>query len=424
MNAAVIRAVWLTPGRARAYSEIFGLFGWVLFLLMLLQPYWNTRQASGPPFGDFISFWAASKQVLTGHLADVYNASKHHLVELAEFPELSFGDVAFFYPPTFLLTCIPLALLPVRLSASVWLAGAGIAFVCAIRRILPQSWALLPIVAFPGAVVDVTNGQNGLLTGALLGWGAVLLPRRPFMAGLCLGCLVIKPQMLVAAPVVLLCARQWRAVAGGMVSGAGLIGASWLAFGSGAWAGFFRMSHSARETFERGYVSFWKMQSVFTSVRLLHGGVVVAYIVQITATVLVLAMVGWACFRVTQRKASLRFQGECAPEIILMITALPFCTPFLLDYDLACLAFPVAWLLVQARGSDWLPGEKFILFLAYIYLFGARLMGLMTHICPTPVIASALLLLVMRRVLPDEFAKAGARLAAVFRRGDSLAGLK
>ncbi|NHO32566.1 glycosyltransferase family 87 protein [Acetobacter fallax] len=424
MKAAFMRADWLTPGRARAYCEIFGLFGWATFVLMLLQPYWNAKPDAVPVFGDFVSFWAASHQVLTGHMAEVYDASKHHLAELAAFPGQTFGNFAFFYPPTFLLTCVPMALLPSALAASFWLASAGVAFVRALRRILPQPWATIPILAFPGFVINFTNGQNGILTAALLGWGAVLMRQRPFLAGLCLGCLVIKPQILLAAPVVLLCARQWRVIAGGIVSGMTLIAASWMVFGTVAWTGFFRMSRSARQTFEMGHVPFWKMQSVFTSVRLLHGSISLAYTIQITTTVLVLSCVGWLCFHLNRKKADQSGAGPCAPEMMLMIGALPFCTPFLLDYDLGCLAFPMAWVLARALKTEWLPGEKFILFLAYTYLFGARFCGLLIAVCPTPIIASALLLLVIRRVAPDVFASLSSCVTRLFRRHRTLAEMK
>ncbi|WP_242011920.1 glycosyltransferase family 87 protein [Acetobacter oeni] len=319
---------------------------------------------------------------------------------------MSFGNFAFFYPPTFLLTCTPLALLPYGVSASLWLGTASVAYVSALRRILPWRWALIPILAFPGFVIDFTNGQNGLLTAALLGWSMMLMRQRPFVAGLCLGCLVIKPQLLVAAPVILLCTRQWRTIAGGIVSGGGLIVASWIAFGTVAWSGFFRMGHSARVTFEMGYVSFWKMQSVFTAVRLLHGNVSLAYVLQTTTTVFVFFLVGWLSWRMNLKNGNGSFAGDCAPEIALMIAALPFCTPFLLDYDLACLAFPMAWLFIQGRSTEWLPGEKIILFLAYIYLLGARLFGMATLVCPTPFIASALLLAIARRMAPAECAHA------------------
>ncbi|NHN89276.1 glycosyltransferase family 87 protein [Acetobacter conturbans] len=396
-----LQANWLTRGRALAYCRIFGLYGWGLFLSIIVVSHGGKNFEGLPICSDFVSFWAASSQVLHGHSAEVYDAVKHHQAELAAFSDFSFGNFAFYYPPTFLLVCLPLALAPYRLSLAVFLILTAIAFVGALRRLLPQRWALMPILAFPGLVIGVANGQNGLLTGALFGWAMVLMRARPFLAGLCLGCLVIKPQLLVAAPLVLLCARRWWAIAGGLCSGSMIFAVSWVVFGSSGWNGFFHMSHEARVVFEHGYVQAWKMQSVYAAVNLLCGREWLAYAVQGMATVMALSLAGWLAARSRALPRNARSIG--APEMAVMIAAMPFCSPFLLDYDVACLAFPLGWVLLQARDTGWWSGEKFVLFVTYAYLLGARLFGGLTHIGPTPLVATALLFVVARRIAPREW---------------------
>jgi hypothetical protein len=83
------------------------------------------------------------------------------------------------------------------------------------RRRKVHRWAILPILVFPGTLVNTGHGQNGFVTAACFGWSMVLSRRRPFLAGACLGFLVIKPHLLLAAPVVLLTARRWTVIAGG-----------------------------------------------------------------------------------------------------------------------------------------------------------------------------------------------------------------
>ncbi|BCK75607.1 hypothetical protein AA0242T_0557 [Acetobacter aceti NRIC 0242] len=403
LGRALLQADWLNRGRALAYCRILGVYGWGLFLSIIVVSHWGTDFEGQPICADFVSFWAASRQVLQGHVAEVYDSAKHHLVELSAFPGLSFGNFAFYYPPTFLLVCVPLALVPYRLSVALFLILTGTLFVRALRWLLPQRWALLPILAFPGLVIGVANGQNGLLTGSLFGWAMVLLAEHPFVAGLCLGGLVIKPQLLVAAPVVLLCARRWRAVAGGICSGLGLIAASWLAFGASGWNGFLRMSHEAQGAFSHGYVQSWKMQSVFAAAHLLHAPAWLAYGAQITAAVSALSLAGWLAAHLRRRVAELGERAVASGQVAVMIAAMPFCSPFLLDYDLACLAFPMGWLLLQAQRTGWWSGEKFVLFLAYIYLLGARLFAELTHVGPTPIICAALLCVLARRIAPDKW---------------------
>ena len=67
------------------------------------------------------------------------------------------------------------------------------------------------------------HGHNGFLTALLLGGGLILLERKPFLAGLLLGCLVYKPQFALVLPLLLLALWNWRAIAGAAVSSLALI---------------------------------------------------------------------------------------------------------------------------------------------------------------------------------------------------------
>jgi hypothetical protein len=83
---------------------------------------------SGATLGvDFESFWAASRLLLGGHPAMAYVPAAHHAQEIAIFRR-DLGYAAFFYPPTYLLICAPLALLPYLPSLAVWLGATGVAY--------------------------------------------------------------------------------------------------------------------------------------------------------------------------------------------------------------------------------------------------------------------------------------------------------
>src|SRR4029077_284984 len=70
------------------------------------------------------------------------------------------------------------------------------------------SLILAPAVAF-----NIGSGQNAFLTSALLIGGFILLPSRPGAGGVLLGVLTYKPQLWLLAPVALVAAREWRALA-------------------------------------------------------------------------------------------------------------------------------------------------------------------------------------------------------------------
>src|SRR6202034_3711229 len=94
---------------------------------------------AGNPLGaDFISFWTAGRLAL-GNPAQVYDAAAHFAAERALFPSIR-EYTAFFYPPTFLLICAPLALAPYLLAAAIWLAATGAAFVAALRAYLGREF--------------------------------------------------------------------------------------------------------------------------------------------------------------------------------------------------------------------------------------------------------------------------------------------
>ena len=187
------------------------------------------------------------------------------------------GYVAFFYPPPFLLLCLPLAALPYFWSLAAWLAATGFACWRVLRAWLGRDYGTLPILAFPAMLSNLGHGQNAFLSTALFGGGALLLNARPFVAGLCLGALVYKPHLEIVIPVALIAARRWRTVLGAAVSAAGSASPRSPPSGSTAWKAFLAASPLARAALERNMVGDEKMQSVFAAVRLLHGGLTLAW---------------------------------------------------------------------------------------------------------------------------------------------------
>jgi hypothetical protein len=93
--------------------------------------------------------------------------------------------------------------------------------------------ALLGTFAFRGTLVTLWNGQITVLLLAMLTSFLVLESRgRPFLAGLALALVVLKPNpFLLLAPLAgiwLVARRRWRIVLGGTVGLSALLGTSWL----------------------------------------------------------------------------------------------------------------------------------------------------------------------------------------------------
>ncbi|MDB5432615.1 MAG: hypothetical protein JWP35_3731 [Caulobacter sp.] len=389
-------AAWLHAERARIYARL--LFFTTLAVLVALT---GLAVAHGglDPRGellgtDFASFWAASKLALGGHPLDAWNTGAHHAAQ-TEIAHKDTGYAAFFYPPVYLLICLPLAALPYLVSLGVWLAVTGFAYAKAVRAWLGEKAGWLVIGAFPAVFVNIGHGQNGFLSGALMGAGALWLRSRPILAGVCFGAMVWKPHLAIAVPIALIAARRWSTFLSAAVTALALVGLSVLVFGVDSWRAFAASSALARATLEQGLVDPAKMQSTFAAVRLWGGSLSVAYGLQIGVALAALAVLAWLNLQ--------RYRPEA--EGAALIAAGLIVSPFLLDYDLTLLAFPLAWLLAQGAKGGFRPWEKTVMLAAFLLPVASRSLAMGLHLPVAPLVLGAVLLLVVQRGLAEPAAE-------------------
>jgi alpha-1,2-mannosyltransferase len=182
---------------------------------------------------DFVSFWAAGRLAISGDPAAAYDIGRHRAIEQQVFAHLGF--LPFPYPPSFLLLVAPFGLLPFWVALGAWVAITATLYVLAARRWIQPRFAL----AQAAAAANFITGQNGFLTSAIFICGAGLLATRPLIGGAILGLLSFKPQLAILLPVALLAGREWRAIAGALLSSSALVAASLLIFGTDTYRGFF-----------------------------------------------------------------------------------------------------------------------------------------------------------------------------------------
>ncbi len=352
---AVLRdADWLNRERALAYSRVLFVFTFAGALIWIALAHGGIDRAGKPLGTDFVSFWTASKLALDGRAAAVYDVAAHWDSQKALFgPDVAYS--AFFYPPPYLLICLPLAALPYFWSLAAWLFATGYAYWRVLSAYAGPRVDAFALLAFPAFLVNAGHGQNGFLSAALIGGGALWLDKRPVLAGLCFGALIYKPQLAIMIPIALIAARRWTTFAAAALAASALVAASWIAFGGAIWRAFLTATPLARASLERNLVGDEKMQSVFAAVRLLHGGLTLAYALQ-AATALGAAV---ALFWLARR----RFRSEA--EGPAMVAAALLASPFLLDYDLTLLAIPLAWIAREGLRAGFKPGEKSALAFAY-----------------------------------------------------------
>ena len=384
---AVIRdATWLTPERARAYRTILLVLCAAEAAAIAAFSHHGLDPEGRPVGTDFISFWAASSLALAGHPAQAYDVTAHWAAQNAAFPGAALAYSAFFYPPVFLLACLPLALLPYFPALIAWLTTTGACAWAALRHLSRgQGMALL---AFPAVWQNVMHGQNGFLTTALFGAAIACLDTAPIAAGLLLGALIGKPHFMLMLPVALIAAGRWRTLAAAAVSAAALCALSLALFGADTWQAFLADAALARETLEQNFVGNDKMQSAFAAVRLWGGGLPLAYGTQAVLATAVAAVLARVCHNTLN-----------APAIgAALAGATTLASPFLLVYDLMLLAIPLLWLLRQAAQTRFRPWEKTVMAAAFILPLISAGLAHALSIPLAPFVITALFALVVRRV--------------------------
>ena len=330
-----------TPSNARTF-ERFNRVGTAMAILVILvaiaEFFWN---AANPTDRDFVSFWGAAQLALAGDPAAAYNQAKLHAVQTATVTFVNGDGMPFPYPPIFLLLVMPLGLLPFAISLALWSAATFAIYFVLIRRMFPNSGWLA--AAFPPVFINAAIGQNAFVTASIFIGGMLLLQRRPFAAGLLLGCLVIKPQLGLLLPIAFLAARQWRAIAGAALSALGLLALGTVVFGLAATEAWLAQMPLYVTIGRDGLVGWHKMASVYAALRQAGAGLELAF----AGHLLVAAAAALLVWRVW------RSDSDATAKAGILAAATLLASPYLFPYDAVLLVVAFFWL--AQRGAPALP---------------------------------------------------------------------
>ena len=325
---------WLTAARIRGYSRILlgigalAVAGWIALSDGLID-------RNGKPLGtDFSNVYAAGMLTWQGKPAEAYQPALQHAEEKAVFGGREVPFFGWHYPPFFFAIAFIVAAFPYAWGLALWVAASLAAYLAAMRAILPRPETLLAAAAFPAVLVNAGHGQNGFLTAALLGGALHLLDRRPWLAGVLIGCLAYKPQFGVLIPVALVAGGRWSGIAAAMATVAALVAVSFATLGSGVWHAFAdSMNFTQTVVLEQGGTGWEKIQSIFSAARMWGAGVQLAYTVQIALAVMLAASLAWL------------WQSDAAFELkaAALASGSLLATPYVLDYDLVVLAVAIAF---------------------------------------------------------------------------------
>jgi arabinofuranan 3-O-arabinosyltransferase len=336
----------LSPQRT---IKLIGLTLALGYLIVLggsyLQGHFLTDPQGRPIANDFVNVWAAGRLARDGEAPAAYDWTLHRAAEVRAVGYDFDGYYGWHYPPPAFFFAAVLATLPYLVAAVVWLLTTLAAYVAAIAGILGLRTGVLFALGFPAAIWNVTAGQNGFLTAALIGGTLGLLERHPALAGICLGLLTYKPQFGLLFPIVLIADRRWLTIAVAALVALLLAALSWLAFGSASWTAFVHWAPiSNRVLIDQGALDWYRLQSVFALVRAHGGGETLAWLVQGLLSLLLAVGLAWLW------KSRVAFELKAAALAAGALLA----TPYLFMYDLVVLAVAVAFLLRLALAREFL----------------------------------------------------------------------
>lgn len=269
-----------------------------------------------------------------GSASAAYNVLQHFAVEKVTIGSDVIGYYSFFYPPMFLFFLLPFVWLPYILSLLAW-QGVTLAFCLKmIRNVIEHKQTLVLTLAFPATFITLGHGQTAFLTSGLLCGALYYLDRKPWVAGIMISLLTIKPHLGILLPFLLILTARWRVFWSAIFCTLVFAALSYAIFGLETWQAFMASASLATETLHKGFVPLYKMQSLFASLRQNSVGLGLAY----GAHGFIALIAAISVLRVCRL--------GCAPEIknAAFVTGTLLISPFLLDYDLMLLSIVIACL--------------------------------------------------------------------------------
>jgi hypothetical protein len=236
----LFRAVarWFTLRRLRVHAIIFAICTWTVIAVDLSNPGLIDRSGN-VKFQDFLPFYIAGKLIHEGRTSLLYDphAAASELQAIVPHARVSvpfvYGpQVGLFFSTLGRLPFFPAALLWVIISVAVYLSCCFLVWKLCPELQARQNLMWIAALAFPPFFHFMVRGQIAVLV--LICFVAAFFAFRSghnFLAGLALGTLIFKPQFLLAIPVVLLAASDWKPLAGIVSAVAAQLTAASIYFG-------------------------------------------------------------------------------------------------------------------------------------------------------------------------------------------------
>jgi alpha-1,2-mannosyltransferase len=389
MAGAQAQPAAASPERLWALAWAFAL---ALVALLFVQDIFATHFTPWPSIRgtaiwgrDFANVYTSGRLALEGKLDLLYDLKGYSIYQDALFGG-ALRDHNYSYPPPTLLYTWAFALLPYPAALLAWLMLTGTAFAAAARPYLRDAGlpAWLALIA-PATLLNVWAGHYGLLIGALWLGAFHLLPRRPVLAGVLIGLMLVKPHLAILAPLILARRGEWKAFAAAGATVAALVAVSALAFGPDLWRTWLGVTVGVQTAMvdDVGTYFLTMMPTVVPTVSSLGFPGALAWTVQILAGG---AAVAALLMRMPAESRAAGLAGGVATFLVL---------PYAFNYDMTVPGLAALLMLARLR-RDPEAGPAFVLLLAFLLPLTVQTFGLL-HLPAPALILAALLALMLRK---------------------------
>lgn len=313
---------------------------------------------------DFVNMWMGARAALA-RAPDMlfefhrYNGALRQLFA----PDLAAHNWS--YPPQILLLIWPFGLFPYLVSYGLWLVLGLCAFAWAGTADGLRWKGFLFLLLSPVTMINVFTGQNGLLLGAVLYGALFLRNKRPVLAGVLLGVMSVKPQLVMLVPVMLALTRNWRCIVSAAATIMALAAATTAIFGADVWSNYWRYAVPIQNhvLLHGSGAMLSMMPTAFMNMRYLGMSLDAAWPVQALVSVVALIAVLWTF---------LRPRDETLAMALLLVASLLF-TPYAFNYDMAALTI-VLWQIYERPQSG--PRDRVLVWALWLLPIAMMLLGL------------------------------------------------
>lgn len=334
---------------------------------------------------DFLNSWMAGRAAYAPDPGRYYDPATYNRA-VAAVVGPGYPAQTWSYPPTQLLVAAPFGLLPYRAALLLWTLLGAAALFWAARYVWREAKPAVFLFAAPAALFCLMSGQSSFFTTALLIAGLALLEKRPLAAGVLIGLLSLKPQLVLLMPVLLVAGRHWRTLASAAATTLVLAGAATVLFGVEVWRDYIAYGLPAQHQVlvDTQIIATQAMPTIFTNLHLIGLSTGIAMAVQAAFALGAGLCVFWAGRR----------KSDPAAMAALFFAASVSATPYLMPYDTLPLAMAGIWLLRTGNVDD--AGRTLIKLVWWLPLLQTALGHF--HIPGAGLIAPCLVLWVMLRL--------------------------